>query len=298
MHRTAWSSNASYFPSDRIRPSNVQPKGGNKQGESSGRNERKNAPTPPPKSQANIMLESLLRGIQDSSSRPIAKDPKGGCFCLARVHSLSDYTPLCRTCGLILCAINLPHHACPHCGTTLLDPPAFRDTLIAQLKREIDVALAQDLREYEQALEEARLAAGAFPALAPSSRASTPPARISQPVPQSQGHKILSLDSKTKKVTVASYSSAPRVSSRSSDKPFAFKSDEQLRVPPPPREVHYVAGNIDPKRPWRDLGGEGATYVRLVKPTSDVPKRRRKNRGRNTDSRTDTESHANSSMTS
>ncbi|KZT21133.1 hypothetical protein NEOLEDRAFT_1038013, partial [Neolentinus lepideus HHB14362 ss-1] len=93
------------------------------------------------------------------------KDPKGGCFCRARVHDLSSYAPICKSCGLVLCSVNLPHFACPHCTAPLLSAPA-REALILRLQDQIGAARAREEADRLHAKEEARRAAGAFPPLA------------------------------------------------------------------------------------------------------------------------------------
>ncbi|TDL19370.1 hypothetical protein BD410DRAFT_680526, partial [Rickenella mellea] len=92
------------------------------------------------------------------------KDPLGGCFCQARSHTLSLYTPICFYCGLILCKQNLPYHACPHCSTVLLSE-AKSSALIDQLERNVTETLANEAAERDRVAEEARRAAGAFPTL-------------------------------------------------------------------------------------------------------------------------------------
>ncbi|EPQ56772.1 hypothetical protein GLOTRDRAFT_19773, partial [Gloeophyllum trabeum ATCC 11539] len=93
-----------------------------------------------------------------------ARDPKGGCFCKARIHDLSPYTPICKSCGLVLCAVNLPFYACPSCAAPLMAPSA-REALALQLSDQIDATLAREEAARLQALEDARKAAGAFPSL-------------------------------------------------------------------------------------------------------------------------------------
>src|SRR6266403_4415812 len=83
---------------------------------------------------------------------------------VARIHALSEYTPLCSSCGLVLCALQLPHRPCPHCTTPLLTPPA-RAALIAQLEELRAFALKEEAEAHEREAEELRLAEGAFPAL-------------------------------------------------------------------------------------------------------------------------------------
>ena len=60
-------------------------------------------------------------------------------FVIARAHTLSLYTPLCFSYGLVLCALNLPQYAClsPTCALLLLAPSA-RTALIAQLGTQLE----------------------------------------------------------------------------------------------------------------------------------------------------------------
>ncbi|KAI0033366.1 hypothetical protein K488DRAFT_36800, partial [Vararia minispora EC-137] len=82
----------------------------------------------------------------------------------ARIHALSPYTPLCVSCGLILCSLQPTHLPCPSCTSPLLTPTQ-RDALVAQVQSELDATLASELSERLRAEEAARAAAGAFPSL-------------------------------------------------------------------------------------------------------------------------------------
>ncbi|KAF9236752.1 hypothetical protein BU15DRAFT_89038 [Melanogaster broomeanus] len=250
MHRTGWSKPGGSLPSDRIRPQ--QPSTQQSKGKG------KAAPAGPPKSRAVGTLESLADGIRKSSGRD--KDPKGGCFCQARQHDLSSYVPLCQQCGLILCMLNLPYYACPHCSGVLLD--AFHP-----LEEELSRQIAKEEAERQRAIDEARIAAGAFPMLpgSQSPRASPPP--------PPQTHKVLSLNSKTKRVTVSSYTNSP-VPSRPASRSEDVVPEEQQRVPPPPH----------PARPWVNLRVGELRYVAAPGDTSRTPghsggRRRRKEGG-------------------
>src|SRR6266478_2994290 len=83
---------------------------------------------------------------------------------VARIHASSEHTPLCSSCGLVLCALQFPHRPCPHCTTPLLTPSA-RVALIAQLEELRVFALKKEVEAHEREAEELRLAEGAFPAL-------------------------------------------------------------------------------------------------------------------------------------
>jgi len=103
----------------------------------------------------------------------------------------------------------MPYFACPHCSSQILTP-SFRTSLLARLEARISDRLAKEERDREQAIEDARKAAGAFPTLAAgaalSSEGSGPvtegtfsPRPINQTT-QNQTHKVLSLNSKMSKM--------------------------------------------------------------------------------------------------
>ncbi|KAF8879168.1 hypothetical protein BD779DRAFT_1552783 [Infundibulicybe gibba] len=235
MPSTPWTKKSFSVPSDRI-PSPQsqvsQPK--SKKG-------GKSQPSETPKSARVRQLELLVNALQKYTGAD--KDPLGGCFCQAREHSLSTYSSICRACGLILCSINLPQYVCPHCSTALLTEPA-RDALLNQLDRQIVDQLAKEERDRQYTIEEARKAAGAFPSLSgsstPTGRPTTPATQASRPL--NQTHKVVSLDSKTKKVTVSTYktpSASPLAVSRAA-------------------EVSFIAER--PRRVWENLRGNGVVY--------------------------------------
>lgn len=176
------------------------------------------------------------------------------------MHALSQYSPICRTCGLILCELNLPNFACPSCTATLLTPAA-RTALVDTLQTQIDETLAKEEADRQRAIQEARAAQGAFPTLsAAASRASTPgsgsESQASHPV--NQTHKVLSLDSKTRKVKVSSYT-PPAVSRSASAEKVKQAEPEYKRVPAPPAEVACAA--MQAQRPWANTRGLNVTYV-------------------------------------
>ncbi|KAF9223880.1 hypothetical protein BS17DRAFT_662995, partial [Gyrodon lividus] len=246
MHRTAWSISGS-LPSDRIRPQQPLSSAPQKQQQSKGKGKGKAAP---PKSQVIRTLESLADGVRRSSGAE--KDPKGGCFCQARQHTLSAYVPLCQRCGLVLCTLNLPCYACPHCAGALLDA-SHRSALAIQLEEALAAQITKEEGERQRAIEEARIAAGAFPLL-PGSQPPKPPSKT-----QTQTHKVLSLNAKTKRVTVSSYTNTPvpsRPASRAEDVPL-----EDQRVPAPPSGINYVKLPPDPSRPWRNVRAGELRYV-------------------------------------
>jgi len=191
----------------------------------------------------------------------------------ARVHALSEYTPLCTKCGLVLCVLHPPHRACPHCTMPLLAPPA-RAALIAQLEELREQTLAEEAAAREREAEELRLAAGAFPALGGGGANA----------PGGGGHRVLSVDARTGRVKVDSYSSFSRETARrhtrhdigSSESAEAEAEagggdgdDDGLlsRVPPPSRDVEYVRVQRGPATRWVDLKGGGTAKYVMPPPT-------------------------------
>lgn len=196
---------------------------------------------------------------------------------LAREHSLSLYTPICQTCGLILCNINQPQFTCPHC-LSHLTAGNIRESLVIRLQSQLDETTAKEVAARERAIEEAKRQAGAFPTLSGAPPTGKPI------VPQPQTHKVLSFDSKTKKVLVSSYTSTP-VSSRPASRSGTEDGELPIvRVPPPPAEVIYVHSAIDPARPWANLRTESPKYVALPAqtegPSSNRKGRRKKGKGK------------------
>lgn len=175
---------------------------------------------------------------------------------IARTHDLSPYVKLCTFCGFILCSINLPNFACPSCHSGLLSASAST-TLIARLESELAETLAREAEARKIAAEEAQKAAGAFPVLSAKGVApSLPPPPLVAP----QAHKVLSLNSKTKQVTVSSYSPGPsRPVSRGL--PEREAEDEPVRVPPPSADVIYARKRVSAERPWENLRGEETLYI-------------------------------------
>lgn len=278
MHRTAWTKKGSSLPSDRIPPAKRS-----SPAPSLSKAKGKQKDVQAPKSQEVRKLEDLRDGLKNVAE----KDPTGGCFCqgtrfysfiaptrkltvelfyiyicLARVHNLSEYTPICRSCGLILCTLNAPSYTCSHCNTPLLTPEG-RSTLISRLEDEISQMLFREEQQRQRAVDEARQAEGAFPTLlASSTRPSDPAPGALQSHPVNQSHKVLSLNSKTRKVKVSSYTTPPPLSvSLSKDAETQRPAEQPLRVPPLPTDVVVSTRQPQPDRPWARLDSESAVYI-------------------------------------
>ncbi|RDB27453.1 hypothetical protein Hypma_004121 [Hypsizygus marmoreus] len=292
MHQTPWTKKASSLPSDRLRPKSTPPK--------TSRPSKSQAPdaAAQPKSKQLLELESLRAALnaQESSGASVTKDPKGGCFCQARTHPLSPYTPLCPSCALPLCALNLPSNLCPHCLSPLLSAPPLTPTRAALIAR-LDTEIAETTRKEHEAREGAeqtrRQTAGAFPTLAslPSPPPHTPP-----PPLQPQTHKVLSLNSKTKRVIVTTTTTTPPISrtASSSNPPSRPGTPPPVRTPAPPAvsAVVYTKGRVRPDGPYENLGlsgrGEDAlVYIppmrvgeESVRDTGGEGRRRRRGKGK------------------
>ncbi|KAH9163324.1 hypothetical protein EDB89DRAFT_2078960 [Lactarius sanguifluus] len=255
---TAWTS-------DRIRPQTHKPsahlvaQAPSKSDKGKGR-----ASTPePPRSAAVRKLDELLAGLRSSAEPTQSQRLKDnrvssahdGCFCQARTHALSEYTPLCTACGLVLCALHPPHRPCPHCTAPLLDPAA-RAALLVQLEEQRAHTLAEEAAARGRAAEELRMAEGAFPALggAPGAGAGAGGGGA--------GARVLSLVGQ--RVVVESYRAASGTRSKETAETGEDAEDGvPPRVPPPPREVEYIRVPRGPATRWvvsRD-GEGGAKYV-------------------------------------
>ncbi|KAH8081307.1 hypothetical protein BXZ70DRAFT_1002635 [Cristinia sonorae] len=266
MYHTAWTTkkkSSSSLPSDRIPPANKSSAQANT---GKGKGKQKEVP----KSAEVRRLEELRDGLKNSQGP--ARDPHGGCFCLARTHGLSPYTPICRQCGLILCSLNRPYFVCPHCTAQLLADPA-RNTLIASLEKEIEEKLEKEERDRQQAIQDAREAAGAFPSLSGAvNPLAAPPRQTTQTSldshPVNQTHKVLSLNSKTRKIKVESRRTVPaaaasRPPSRSGDAASVNQVADGVpaRVPRPPSDVVVPTKPLSSDRPWARLDNYDVVYV-------------------------------------
>ena len=177
---------------------------------------------------------------------------------------MSTYTPICFSCGFILCSINLPQYSCPSCFKSLWTD-AQRSGIISQIDGELAARIAKEIADAERVAEEARKAAGAFPVLS-GTIASLPSPSTTPPNKKPSSYKVMSLtQKKNHKIVVSSYTSAPQPPSRAESPAEA----EPVRVPPPPNEVRYAKTWPDPARPWQNFTGGGATYVPLARLDGD-----------------------------
>ena len=182
------------------------------------------------------------------------------------MHALSEYTPICTSCGLVLCAQQPPYRACPHCSAPLLSPPA-RNALVAQLEELRAQTLVEEEEAREREEEALRHAEGAFPVLGGSGAGGRGKGGGVNTA-ASAGHRVLSLDPRTKRVKVESYGGPSKATGHGDgDEEEQAEGDEVdaplSRVPPSPREVEYVRVRRGPATRWVDLKGTGgaAKYV-------------------------------------
>lgn len=285
MKKTAWSASSS-LPSDRI-PTRSSP---NPPTTSKSKNSSKNNHNARPKSARVQELEKIITAL--ARSQLADPDPKGGCFCQARVHPLSPYTPICHSsCGLILCAANSPAFSCPHCMTPLMTIPE-KGALVEKLSKEVVETEEKEEEERRRIEEEKRAAAGAFPTLGePGSGARG----LAAPAPTT--HKVLSLTGNAKgkkKVMVSSYTSTPigsrtgtpdNAGSAGMSTPKKAKEPERLPPPPGPPVPVYPA---DRGRPFRNLLTQPEWYIHPPQPArldddGNPKKPRRRGRGKGGD---------------
>ena len=175
----------------------------------------------------------------------------------------------------------MPYFACPHCLSPILTP-SVRSSILTRLESQISERLAKEERDREQAVEEARKAAGAFPTLvagvsaSPTGNGPVGGTASPRPMAPNQSHKVLSLNAKTKKVTISSYSQSP-VPSRPSSR-AEHDEQEPVRVPKPTAQANSmrsVEGVKYVPAPVLERQGHDA-----VEEASSGRRRTRRNRGR------------------
>ncbi|KAG8987969.1 hypothetical protein FRB93_004337 [Tulasnella sp. JGI-2019a] len=224
------------------------------------------------KSDEVVKIEKLIDALEKGVN---PKAGQTGCFCMARKHDLSIYTPICHFCGLILCELQSPASPCPSCFSPILSD-RDRAALLARLEGEKSHQLAMEAEQREQERirkqqeREIQAGGGAFPSLATStSSGSSIPQRGHTPTSDGGGgsHKVLSLNARTKHVTVRTITpsvSAPnsRPASRAVTAEELAEKERMKPVPAPSDEVNYVKDARAPAdRPWMNLRGPSLTYI-------------------------------------
>lgn len=195
-------------------------------------------------------------------------------------------------CGLVLCSLQHPVLPCPSCRLSLLSQPSTQFALAAKLYVELDKVLQQEaeareserLENLQRELEAA--GGGAFPVLHPSAQ--------SNHEARNEPRKVLSLNTKTKKATITTFSratipqSAAEAASTVNDEDdladVISHAERKTRVPPPKVAPDH-AERTGTERRWEPLKGGGAMYVqppRVVQvgdSNSGTSSRRKKGKG-------------------
>ncbi|KAK8869890.1 hypothetical protein IAR55_000458 [Kwoniella newhampshirensis] len=242
-----------------------------------------------PKSKEVKRLEGMIEDLRkvkdgDGKVRASGGDQVYECFCQARVHELSTYTPLCQSCGLTICSLHPPHLPCPSCAHPLSSPTQLA-RLILRLENEIEAQEAREdkIRQDRERARLERLAAeaggGSFPTL-PGGGGGSGSGLQGKGNPQNGSgavggtRKVLTIGSSSGKgkstITTTTYRPVPIDVSSSS-----ASTSTDPSIPPPPTDLvsrprsNPVEGNKMEKelgkllkwreeqdRPWGDLRAE------------------------------------------
>jgi predicted RNA-binding Zn-ribbon protein involved in translation (DUF1610 family) len=202
----------------------------------------------------------------------------------ARVHQLSTYNPLCFSCGLILCNLNLPQYYCPSCTEPVFSA-STRDILVPRLEKELADQLALEESNRTQAIDDARRAAGAFPTLSPGSGSdfaaglgvrqpsTTSPGGLRPTAQEAPQPKVLSLTGKTAKLsTLGKPPAAARPATpsqfhveRAAEERRRKEAEEMgSRIARPAADVVHAPSRPAPERAWENVRtGRTVFYVAL-----------------------------------
>ncbi|GMK58796.1 hypothetical protein CspeluHIS016_0602380 [Cutaneotrichosporon spelunceum] len=222
-----------------------------------------------PKSEETKRLEGIVEDLCQMQAgmgkgAPVNTPP---CFCQARLHDLSRYTPQCAACGLILCSVE--------------------SDIAAQIAREQDARDAAEGERKAQLL--AQSGGGAFPTLPGGTRKPQNTAEAAR--------KVLTIKSGQSKgkarskatVTTTTYTTVTTPAAASSKEPAAPETtmprprspplDQSKRAKEAARAHDWC---VEQDRPWGDLKGERRgetwTYVesRMIELPNEGMGRRRK----------------------
>lgn len=194
-------------------------------------------------------------------------------------------------CGLVLCSLQHPALPCPSCRSSLLSQSSTRTALSARLKGELESVQQHETQVKEQERldklqrEIEAAGGGSFPILHQSAPSSQPS--------RNEPRKVLSLNTKTKKAVISTFSRAPTPAA-SADAPrtegdedvddVVSRSERKTRVPPPKVIPDHEERNNTARR-WEPLKGGGAMYVQPPRIVQDgdtsagTSSRRKKGKG-------------------
>nr|XP_018263938.1 uncharacterized protein I303_03814 [Kwoniella dejecticola CBS 10117]OBR86096.1 hypothetical protein I303_03814 [Kwoniella dejecticola CBS 10117] len=220
-----------------------------------------------PKSPEIKRLENVLdnlRILREGEGKIKSPEQVIECFCQARVHPLSTYTPICQSCGLVLCTLQLPYLPCPSCRNPL-SSPAQLARLILRLENEVELQLESEERE-RQKVERERLerlaiqaGGGAFPTLP----GATPQQSIT--TTDKGGRKVISIGNKVKgktKITTTTYIKPP---------PPTISANSSREIQDGPRDIvpRLRFAPIDHKRFEKELNKLSSFRKEHDKPFAD-----------------------------
>ncbi|ORX39792.1 hypothetical protein BD324DRAFT_234906 [Kockovaella imperatae] len=114
-------------------------------------------------------IREKLLAVQEGNGKVQAK-PYPECFCQARNHPLSSYTPICQHCGLVVCSLHSVYLPCPSCQNLLFSPAQLaRILLTIEMDIKTQLAIEKAERDAIERERQERLVAesggGAFPTL-------------------------------------------------------------------------------------------------------------------------------------
>ncbi|KAH8112991.1 hypothetical protein DFH11DRAFT_1744778 [Phellopilus nigrolimitatus] len=186
---------------------------------------------------------------------------------LPRTYALAPYPPLCAHCGLVICVLNPPHNACRtvqhHSSRS-----SRRLLTLHSSKRS-----AANWSRCSRGRRQTRSALGRRCAR-PSgdAKGGTHSVTIAEAPKASQAHKVLSLNAKTKLVTVVSYTPAPPPAvpllsqADGGDSVTVAEDASPARVLSTGPDVRNARWKPDAACPWTDVREDGfvrtLTYVR------------------------------------
>lgn len=126
--------------------------------------------------------------------------------------------------------------------------------MISRIEDELEKVLRKEEEERIRSQQERERAQGAFPTLA-ASTGTAEPRKTAQP------RNVLSVNSKTGKVMMATYSTPSASPGHTLEKRKKEKEKErEVRERPPPAELDYVKGRTLEPTSWKNLRHE-VTYV-------------------------------------
>ncbi|RXK38322.1 hypothetical protein M231_04364 [Tremella mesenterica] len=228
------------------------------------------------KSEVVVKLENVLRNLERMQLGQGALEEEGhlDCFCQAQIHPLSQYTPHCGKCGLIICSLHPSHLPCPSCRRSLLSPAQLSRLIVlvqGQLSQQLSIEESEE-EERERIQREQLLVqsgGGSFPSLSSSITTSIPtPTSNSTP----EGRKVLNLSKGKGKATLTTYTMVPTLQNGTNTLNGGKEGKKEIKereiredIVGKPKEGPDIKGEKDlikvlrwreeEDRPWGDMKG-------------------------------------------